>query len=282
MKTSTHHTWLALAGLALISGTVVTVDAETEWRRSHRGHVTWGNDNLPPERDIHDTIPHRENGKKGILKFHWTKNGAKHPEYQEYSETNNSLYADRKRRFVQPNDPTITDWWQRVGHEGKGNSEVFTGNLTRDAGRGGDWTFAPLMDLEGEHWSIPDLLPADDDATIYTAVNFGMYMDSNPFGFLDGAWSIGDTIDELNVSVVDGRISGLEGILFATTPFVFDAASEIGWVPVGGASTLLNSDDYQAGRSGTIEIGGAHAGTPTPGTLSCIGIASLLAFRRRR
>ncbi len=58
--------------------------------------------------------------------------------------------------------------------------------------------------------------------TIYTAVNEGLYMQSNPYGFLGGQYTIGASLRSLGINIVNGQIPGVLGIYFATTPFTFD------------------------------------------------------------
>jgi hypothetical protein len=81
------------------------------------------------------------------------------------------------------------------------------------------------------------------EETIYTAVNLDLYMTTNPEGFLDGEWEPGDNLQSLGVSIVNGEVSGLEGILWATSEFTFDPLSATGWVPTI-PGTLLNSAAY--------------------------------------
>jgi hypothetical protein len=45
---------------------------------------------------------------------------------------------------------------------------------------------------------------------------------SNPNGFLNGNYVIGDRIEALGVSIVNGSIPGVAGIYFATTELGFD------------------------------------------------------------
>jgi len=232
--------------------------------------------------DVKDRIPRKKNGANGILNFYWTKGGSKHPNYDKYQEVNSGS-ASHPRRFRRPKDDTITDWWQQVGHVGKGKSEVHTGNLTKSTTRADQWVFSPLNDIPAMFWRIPDLAPTEADATIYTGVNIKLYQASNPDGFLNGAWSVGDTIDSLGISVVNGVIAGLEGIVFSTTPLVFDPFSAIGWSPVGGAVNWLSSSSFQSvGMDNTINIVQQHVGVPTPGAVFIAGIAGLTALRRRR
>ncbi|MBN4060276.1 hypothetical protein JYT11_00335 [Planctomycetaceae bacterium AH-315-I19] len=251
------------------------------------GDVIWGSNPRPRPRDIKDTLPRRRNGADGLLEFYWTKNGDQHPAYEKYRDTNSSS-INKRRRFRQPNDPTITDWKQLVGHVGKGKSVVVAGNLNRDGTDAPDrtdagWLFASLDSLPEVHWRIPDIAPVEADATIYTAVNLDIYLNNNPNGFLDGAWAVGDSLIDLGISIVDGKVPGLEGVLFATSDFFYDPFSEFGWSPFGGSASLLNSDAYQA-ESGqnALTILQEHIGVPSPASSLVLAVAGLASCKRRR
>ncbi len=143
-------------------------------------------------------------------------------------------------RFFPPKD--ATDWRQTIT-DANGTSDVYAGNLTESGG----WTFETIESLENVGYRIPDIAPTsggDPSATIYTAVNLGIYLDANPFGFLSGDWHPGQTLTQLGVEIVDGQIEGLEGIYWSTTEFVFDPLSEWGFAPAGGTANLLNSATY--------------------------------------
>jgi hypothetical protein len=107
-------------------------------------------------------------------------------------------------------------------------------------------------------------------ATIYTAVNLGLYATNNPDGFLGGDWSPGQTLSQLGVQIVNGQIPGVEGIYWATTPFVFNSDPNTpGFTPEGGDSNLLNSASY----GDDIVILQQHL-TPVPVPSSLVLIAS--------
>jgi hypothetical protein len=96
-------------------------------------------------------------------------------------------------------------------------------------------------------------------------------------------YTIGDTLDGLGLNIVNGRIAGVNGMYFATTPFGFDPASATGYVPLGGDSAWLNSANYEA-ANGSLEIIGIHNSVPEPETvlLWLSGLAAVLLGRIRK
>jgi hypothetical protein len=136
-----------------------------------------------------------------------------------------------------------TDWEQTITYD-FGTAIVKGVSMT-----GPPWDYQPLCSLEVVHYRIPVLAPGSVDRqfdTIYTAVNLGLYYGSNPLWFNGGSWSVGQSLSDLSVTITDGRIDGLEGIYWATTPIQFDPGSDIGFTPVGGPSTWLNSLTYSS------------------------------------
>ena len=261
------------------------------------GWVQWHDayTNVPFQdgRYVGDNAPGKQGTNPGVLKFYWTDgyagdNKAGHPlaDYGAFTYSNsNQQPADF--RFVLPKDARITDWTQEVtsGVGRNRKSNVTSGNIRQ----GSPWAYYPLADLPDVYFRIPDLAPFEaDDQTIYTAVNLGLYLEKNPFGFLGGAWQTSQTLSELNVSVVNGQIQYLvngltrtvEGLYLATTDFNFDPNSATGYVPSGGDSALLNSDAYED-LYGDIGILAEHRETPEPATLFLAGGAIVVvAFRR--
>ncbi|WP_287078474.1 MULTISPECIES: PEP-CTERM sorting domain-containing protein [unclassified Microcystis] len=175
--------------------------------------------------------------------------------------------------FRQPNDRTITDW-QQVITDSNGKSKVYGGNIKQQS----TWEFQPLLDLPNISWRIPDIAPFNaPDTTIYTEVNLDLYLSSNPNGFLNGNWSIGQTLDELGINIINGQISGVQGIYFATSDFTFDPNSPTGWIPIGGDSAWLNYSS-QTPSSITLGIQAEHDGVLIPepsSTLSLLALGTL-------
>jgi hypothetical protein len=134
-----------------------------------------------------------------------------------------------------------TDWTQKIIRR-DGTSSVFSGNIDKHS----PWRFFSLSSLPAVPARIPDLAPVDaPGVTVYAAVNLKLYMSENPNGFLGGAWAPGQTLQELGIAIVNGQIPGVEGITWSTTPFTFnpDPAGP-GFVPSGGAASLLNSQSF--------------------------------------
>ncbi len=157
-------------------------------------------------------------------------------------------------RFEAPAD--ATDWTQKIIRK-DGTSDVFGGNIEKRS----PWRFYSLSSLPAVPARIPDLAPvgAPEGVTIYTAVNLQLYMTENPNGFLGGGWAPGQMLEELGIAIVDGKIPGVEGITWSTTPFRFDPdPAGPGFVPVGGAGSLLNSLSFPY----ALMIVEQHATTP--------------------
>jgi hypothetical protein len=250
----------------------------------------------------------------GTIEFYWSDGDVpdpnhpgkriphKHPGYDAYTETNNGNDY-KKRFFMPPLDDTIKDWHQTItikwSDDTTSTSKVEGGTIqhnrvkeesrnkeeSRVVNTNNHWGFFSLDQLPKIGYKIPDLAPTGDDLTIYTAVDLLQYETHNPLGFLGGDYQIGQTIDQLGIKVVNGQISGLEGIYFSTTPFLFDPNSATGYVPDGGSSGWLNSADFES-ANGTIYINGIHNATsPEPSSVALLGIGTIFLLRhinRRR
>ena len=144
-------------------------------------------------------------------------------------------------------------------------------------------TIAALQ-MPGVGWVMQDLEPfvhdfqapilggtAQNGPAIYTALNLAQF--SNPAGLVLDLGTVG-------ISVVDGRIVGLAGLYFATSPFVFSASSETGFVPSGGLGDWLNTSTF-----GDVYVVATQSSSsvPEPATwmLAAPGLA-LVAFARFR
>ena len=236
-----------------------------------KGEVTWGNPKEPqppgtsPRLVREDLVP-----PGGRLTFRWTagitSQGAILPnDCYDIFQLDNDLIDPVTVKMIlpvlRPHDLPITDWIQTIqGVTTKGivaASVVHAGNIQRNS----PWSFHPLTDLPDFAWRVPDLAAFDAAVPmpLYTAVNLGIYLRDNPNGFLDGHWSIGATLADLGISIIDGQIAGLHGIYWSTTDFIVDVNSETGWMPMGGSSNFLNSDDWQS-KFGAIGILGSHSG----------------------
>jgi hypothetical protein len=253
------------------------------------GNVTWGSTD-PFAWPISDTLPYVGDG----LTFYWTSGGIQDPRYQAAVGQNDDVHNPHAvtYHFIPPDDPLVTDWHQTVNY-GNGESDVASGAIQRmifskgapavSTAAPGPWSFFPLDQLPNIGYEIPDF--AADGYRIYTAVDLLTYIDTNPLGPVNGNYQIGDTLDGLGLSIVNGRMLGVSGIYFATTPFVFDPNSATGWVPQGGDSAWFNSPTNAAPLAGGqvasgISINGIHKATtppvPEPTTFSLFLAASLL------
>ncbi|MCH9648703.1 MAG: hypothetical protein K0U98_10725 [Deltaproteobacteria bacterium] len=252
---------VTVAGQTKVSG-MIPISSKKYSKIDHgTGGVTWEGE-VSDDAPICDTVY-----AGGKLEFEWTKDGEPHPDYRKHEEVNDSN-QDRERKFSRPEDDTITDWKQTVT-TADGSSTVYTGNIRRSGnlhlgGARGDslgdpWAFFPLAELFGRGYRIPDLAPTTGDSklTIHTAVNLQVYLDHNPDGFHDGAWEIGQTLDDLGLVIAQGQIPGLEGIYWSLSEFIFDPLSPTGWVPSTGPAGWLDSVQFQA-NLGPIVVLAAH------------------------
>jgi hypothetical protein len=182
-----------------------------------------------------------------------------------------------------------TDWVQE--NEGEDGKAIVTGAHWKKGkppanGSSGilnegslPWEFHLLSELPDVEWRIPDLAPVtggDPDRTIYTAVNLDVYLRENPLGFLNGDWSVGQTLDDLGLTITNGVIPGLQGIYWSTTPFIFDPdPSGNGYMPSGGAANYLNSDLYPE------DIGAISEHPPEPATLFLLTLGGLFLRKKK-
>lgn len=206
---------------------------------------------------IKDTVP-----AGGALTFYWTSsNGNPHEGYETFGYNNLEGGTSKTFWFSAPDDETVTDWSQRV-YKGAGQgSDTHAGNVCHNS----PWALRPLSEIT-EHYRIPDFAPVGGTGTIiYAAVNLGEYVAENANGPCGGDWAIGDELlNDLGLTIINGRIAGLSGIYFATCPFVLDPDSETGWVPAAGSAGWLNSDSYMSTYGGVIAVISEHVYTTIP------------------
>ena len=188
----------------------------------------------------------------GRISWQWTTNRAPHPDYEKFEDTND--YDKNKGTGVStkwyniyiPNDDTITD---------VAATKIYTGSIdpnvivkvsvaTRDPNTG---KMGPLRRISLLQQAEMPVLSCDDpNVTIHNAVELTGYLAHNPHGFAAGDWAPNQYMSELGVVIEDGKVDGLEGIYWATTPFDYDPCSTTGWVPQGGESGWLDSAAFEA------------------------------------
>ncbi len=173
--------------------------------------------------------------------FYWTAGGITHPMYKPVSLTNESE-TDVVFRWILPNDPSITDWrWQRYPPGSENPSDTAGGNTRRAS----PWALYSIGELPDIPHRIPTLISSANDVNLYCAVNLELYMTANPLGFVGNEpITPGSTLADFGVVINDGRIDGVEGIYYATCPFVLDPNSETGWAQAD-ANCLVDSDDFE-------------------------------------
>ena len=247
----------------------IVLDPQNGWTDVYWG--TKGNKD-PNRNNVLDT------GAAGGWTFNWTVGGASDPNYAPFT----APPGGGAYRFWVPDEGSlqttqkITDWEQKVG-----KSVVSSGNIQQHS----PWSFQPLEDLPLTQFRIPDFatLLDSDPRVVYAAVDLATYCADNPLGPLGGAWSVGQTLDDLGLQIVNGQIPGVQGLYFATTDFTLDPNSPTGWVPIGGSSAWLDSSTFESGGL-PMGIIAEHEVIPEPSTLALVGLGtlSLLAYVWRR
>ncbi len=182
--------------------------------------------------------------------FWWTAHDLPHPMYKPVSLTN-VTDANVVFRWYIPNDPSITDY-HSASHRPDPNenaSEATAGNTRRES----PWALYSLTDLPDIPYRIPTLVTSANDVNLYCAVNLELYMTTNPLGFV-GAEPVPaeSTLADFGVDINDGQVEGVEGIYYATCPFVLDPNSATGWVPTD-PNCWLNSDVFEI-QHGSIGV----------------------------
>jgi len=280
----------SIVGLALATATfaLCPLSVRAQWVNGVGGQqhgpiydVLWfprQSANVPP---IYDRVSAGDR-----IKFYWTEVGNPHPYYTpfEYTPKKGTIFA-----FDRPDDRSITDWSQEITPAHGGPSHVTTGNINHNS----PWAYYPLEDLPLTPYDIPDfaVFSGDTTITIYEAVNLGEYMRENPMGPLKGNYQIGQTLDELGLTIVNGQIPGIKGLYFSTAPFNFDPDSTYGYIPSGGEANWLNSATFGGGfgatNVNTLGLVGIHNGNvPEPGAiafgvLAAGSVIGLIARKRK-
>lgn len=230
--------------------------------------VTWKAPNGTPTNSGREPVTVK--GKKGgKVTYFWTNNGKPHPGYGTF--TSGVFDKDGSLTFTPPRDRTVTDWKGTVT-SAKGSNSNIGANIKRKS----PWGYYALQSLPPIPTRIPAPLPTEDafELTIYMAVNLELYMTANPQGPVNGMWQVGQTLDEAGITIVDGRVPGIEGIFFSTTDFIFDPESETGWVPSTGDDGWLDSESYQTEHGPILiaaEIGNPFGPPRDPGDMNCDG-----------
>ncbi len=117
-------------------------------------------------------------------------------------------------------------------------------------------------------WRIPDLArvsEGDDHDTVYAIVDLSLYCAANPDGFAEGKWQVGDHLAAHDVEIVDGRVAGLEGVMWATKELDYGQLAHGEYKSIANSADLLNSGD----NPGELVIVAEHSGGITDLTVEC-------------
>lgn len=216
--------------------------------------IFW-NDTRPDDvSDLRDETPIRLTFPPGrTVRFEWTRgefdestgDAKQHPDYGVFDHA--FVADDAEVCFHRPDDETVTDW-KVVVTDFLGRAEIRGGNIRRDS----PWRFSPLGNAR-IRFNIPILAPRRKEygASIYTAIDVNRASVSVKSQ---------KSAVEMPLRVHGGRIEGLPGVYFATSPFTFDPESETGWVPIAGESAWLDSAEFAKFYGPIDVIGMMNAG----------------------
>ena len=185
----------------------------------------------------------------GSLMFSWTKDGVVIKGY--------ATNVPGQQTYIAPLD--ANGWKQTlITAEGKVTTKKAANFYYTD----GRWHYLLSFDgLPTSPWRIPDLIPIIPllgDNELFAAVNLEVYLTSNPWPAIE----IGNT-----VSISNGEISGLDGMVFSTTEPTFDDQAVLGW----GNLTPFTGDALVVSEQ-----------TPEPATMSLLALGGLSLLRRKK
>lgn len=149
--------------------------------------------------------------------------------------------------------------WDPIASRGGSSGTLELAAFTEDGPAAiGSWLYDNGY-VTDNPFSVPDFI--GDAGDLYYGIDAVLWQAD---GFIPSSSMFGQTYD-----VVNGVSTALPGVLFSSSPLTH---SDSEWM-----------DDSRTLFNGTVTLDSLHQlSVPTPGTLSCIGIAGLLAFRRRR
>lgn len=228
-------------------------------------------------------------GAEHEIQFDWYMDGEPYPDMWVYGYTVDGMANEVLEAHVGSFDfrdihPEFEGFGVKFSFYRPPGADAWRQTITCEYGVSDVWAIDPGDILPGDIWRIPDLVPGPNEQeydTIYTLVDMPIYLQANPLGFNGGAWDIGFPISEYGVEIIDGMAEGLEGIQWATTPFVPDKSLMMGYSPSGGHETYLNSGDFPtlpiiiAQHSNDYEPGGSSC-CDLPGDADNNGLVNIL------
>ncbi len=186
-----------------------------------------------------------------------TTDKAPHPKYDQFTWTN-TTGTTKKWKLCVPLDGRINGQNCKLDRDvspatGGGGESASDLEVMGVVGSSGNWSLETWVDPPVELIRIPMISAANETATVYAVVDLYTYQVQNPLGPAGGDWTFDTALGALGIDIVNGVPTGLDGIWFATTPFVFDPSGTLPFVPEGGASSWLNRTDFEASH-GALSI----------------------------
>ncbi len=184
--------------------------------------------------------------------FYWTADGLKHPLYKTFKKKNESG-KNMNVKLKIPKDPSITDWVCKITGKRRRTGKINVASFIINGGDEGIVSFGSFGLVNIKPHRIAGLATESNDVNLYCAVNLETYMNENPTGFI-GTEPLepNATLADFGVEIINGRVADINGILWSTEPFIFDANVLDGW-SVEDSNHLLDSNDFQA-QFGTIYV----------------------------
>jgi hypothetical protein len=141
--------------------------------------------------------------------------------------------------------------------------------------------FTPFDTQPDIPFNLPWIASLGSGPPIYMGVDLGAYLlnsDAALNWHFDNGWSL----EDLGVTIVDGQIPGVAGLVFSTSMLEFDPNSSTGFVPMAGEGSWLNSDAYEAANGAIGVVGTFTTAVPEPSAMWLVLAASAAVFWRHK